>query len=468
MAVLRRFLAWLDDRSGLLTATRHALEHPVPPRTGWWYVFGSATFIAFVLQVTTGIALATAYVPSSGQAYDSLKFITEQALLGRFLRGMHYFGASAMVLLIGIHVSRTYLMGAFKYPRELNWLTGAVLLLLTLALAFTGQLLRWDQNAVWSVIVGAAQAGRMPVIGGDIARFILAGDTIGGATLSRFFAFHVFFIPAIVFGFVGLHLALVLRHGISERPKKGEHVDPATYRGKYATMLQREGVPFWPDAAWRDAVFGAAVVATIVVLALVVGPPPLDKPPDPSILQAYPRPDWYFMWYFAVLALAPQGLENFIIVAGPLVFGAVLLLLPLANKGPRSVRERPLAAVLVVFMRTVILSFWVAGQRADWSPNFEAAALPASVVRSSDTTVIEGARLFHEKGCEYCHAIEGYGGKRGPDLSDVRSRMSPDQLTARITNGSLNMPAYARTLKPEQVRTLVTFLSTRGPSSTRP
>jgi ubiquinol-cytochrome c reductase cytochrome b subunit len=465
---VRRLLAWLDDRSGLITATRRALEHPVPPRTGWWYVFGSATFIAFALQVATGIALATAYVPSSGQAYDSLKFISEQALLGRFLRGMHYFGASAMVLLVGIHVSRTYLMGAFKYPRELNWLTGAVLLLLTLALAFTGQLLRWDQNAVWSVIVGAAQAGRMPVIGGDLARFILAGDTIGGATLSRFFAFHVFFIPAIVFAFVGLHLALVLRHGISERPKKGEHVDPATYRGRYADLLKREGVPFWPDAAWRDVVFGAAVVATIVVLALVVGPPPLDKPPDPSILQAYPRPDWYFLWYFAVLALAPQNLENFIIVAGPLVFGAILLLLPLSNKGARSVRERPLAAVLVVFMWTVILAFWVAGHRADWSPNFEAPALPATVVRSTDSAVTEGARLFHEKGCEFCHAIEGYGGKRGPDLSDVRSRMAPDQIAARITNGSQGMPAYARTLRPEQVRTLVAFLSTRGPSSTRP
>jgi ubiquinol-cytochrome c reductase cytochrome b subunit len=210
------------------------------------------------------------------------------------------------------------------------------------------------------------------------------------------------------------------------------------------------------------------MVATIVLLAVIVGPPPLDKPPDPSILQAYPRPDWYFMWYFAVLALAPHSLENFIIVAGPLVFGAVLLLLPLANKGPRSVRDRPLAAVLVVFMWTVILAFWVAGQRADWSPNFEVPPLPASVVRSTDPTVVEGARLFHEKGCEYCHAIEGQGGKRGPDLSDVRSRMQPDQIAARITNGSLNMPAYARTLTPEQVNTLVRFLSTRGPSSTRP
>lgn len=459
--MIKRFFAWLDDRSGLLTSARHALEHPVPPRTGWWYVFGSATLLAFVLQVVTGIALATAYVPSSGQAYDSLRFISEQALMGRFLRGMHYFGASAMVLLIGIHVSRTYLMAAYKFPRELNWLSGAVLLLLTLALAFTGQLLRWDQNAVWSVIVGAAQAGRMPIVGHDMARFILAGDTIGGATLSRFFAFHVFFIPALVFVLIGLHLALVLRHGISERPKVGEPVDPATYRAKYDALLRREGVPFWPDAAWRDVVFGACMVATVVLLAITVGPPELGRPPDPSILQADPRPDWYLLWYFAVLALAPVHLENVIIVLGPLLFGAILILLPIFNKGERSVRRRPWAGLLVVFIWTTIVSFWYAAQKADWSPDFAAKPLPASVVKSGDPTVVEGARLFHEKGCEFCHAIEGFGGERGPDLSQVASRMSPVQIEARITNGSPNMPAYAQSLKPEEVRTIAAFLATR-------
>ena len=461
--MLARLLAWLDDRSGLITAGRHALEHPVPPRTGWWYVFGSATLLAFILQVATGIALSTTYVPSSGQAYESLRFITEQAMLGRFLRGMHYFGASAMVLLIGIHVSRTYIMAAYKFPRELNWLTGAVLLLLTLALAFTGQLLRWDQSAVWSVIVGAAQAARMPVVGEQIGRFILAGDTIGGATLSRFFAFHVFFIPAIVFAFIGLHLALVLRHGISERTRDGGVVDPATYRAHYASLLKREGVPFWPDAAWRDVVFGAAVTATIVLLALIVGPPDLGPPPDPSILQAYPRPDWYFLWYFALLALAPNNLESLIIVLGPLVFGAALLLVPVFNKGARTMQRRPWAPLLVVFIWTTIVIFWVAGERAEWSPDFEAKPLPASVVRDQRPEVVEGARLFHVKGCEFCHAVEGYGGRRGPDLSDVAARMKPDEITARITNGGPNMPAYVRTLTPAQVRAVMAFLSTRKP-----
>jgi ubiquinol-cytochrome c reductase cytochrome b subunit len=454
-------LAWLDDRSGVVTWARHALEHPVPRRTGWWYVFGSATFIAFMLQVVTGIALATAYVPSSGDAYDSLRFITEQALLGRFLRGLHYFGASAMVLLIGIHVARVYVMAAYKFPRELNWLSGALLLLLTLALAFTGQLLRWDQTAVWSVIVAAAQAGRMPFVGGDLARFILAGDTVGGTTLSRFFAFHVFFLPALVFLLVGLHLWLVLKHGISEPPELGNPVDKATYRERYAELLRRDGVPFWPDAAWRDVVFGAGVVSVVALLAVVIGPPALGAPPDPSILEAYPRPDWYFLWYFAVLALTPQHLETVVIILAPLIFGAVLLLVPVFNTGERSVRRRPWAGIVVLLIVFVIATFWVAGQRAPWSPDFNAKPLGAATVRDSSTAVVTGAKLFHDKGCEFCHAIEGQGGKRGPDLTLVGTRMSPLEMVGRITNGGPNMPAYVSSLTQEELDAIVAFLATR-------
>jgi len=210
-----------------------------------------------------------------------------------------------------------------------------------------------------------------------------------------------------------------------------------------------------------DVVFGAATVATVVLLAIVVGPPALGRPPDPSILEAYPRPDWYFLWYFAVLAMLPQNLETVIIVLGPLLFGAFLLLVPLFNRGERSVRRRPWAAGLVIFIWTTIGVFWFAGERADWSPDFSAPKLPASVVAGLDSTAATGAALFHDKGCEFCHAMAGFGGKRGPDLSEVASRMTRDQLVARITNGGPNMPAYARSMSPAEVQAIVAFLATR-------
>ena len=218
MRLLRQIWDWFDARTDTSKVLGPLLKHPVPPRTGWTYVFGSAILVALLIQVLTGIALATTYVSSAGQAYDSLRWITDQAFLGRLLRGMHYFGASAMVLLVGIHMIRTFLTGSYKFPRELNWVVGVVLLGLTILMGFTGQLLRWDQNGVWSTIVAAEQAGRVPFIGPTLARLLLGGQTVGGATLSRFFAYHVFFIPALIFAMVALHVGLVLRHGISESP----------------------------------------------------------------------------------------------------------------------------------------------------------------------------------------------------------------------------------------------------------
>ena len=456
------FWNWLDDRVGLSDMLGPSLKHLVPRDAKWWYVFGSATMVAFIVQVVTGVALAFSFVPSSSQAYDTLKFISNEAPFGHFLRGLHYYGASAMVLMVGLHMAQTFLFGAYKYPREMNWSTGVLLLGFTLVMGFTGQLLRWDQTAAWSVVVAAEQAGRVPLIGNWLATFILGGTTLGGATLSRFFAIHVFLMPALIFAFIGLHLWLVLRHGISDPPKPGNPVDIATYKKAYHEELEKTGVPFWPDGAWRDFVFGTALVLAIGALALWIGPPPIEKPPDPSILAADPRPDWYLLWYFAVLALIPPQIEGVVMIGAPVFIGIVLLAAPfLRNRGERHWRRRPWSLGVVVIVVLMIGSLWIAGSRANWSPNFAAQPLPASIVRAASGPIFEGARVFHDRACINCHLIEKQGGRRGPDLTLVGDRLSHDDIVLRIVNGGNNMPAYGTILRPEEVEALAAFLQSR-------
>lgn len=460
--LLVQIWAVIDDRTGLSELVVPIFSHLVPPDIKWQYVFGSATLFVFIVQVVTGTALATIYIPSTQDAYKSIQFITSEATFGSLLRGIHFFGASAMVVLIGVHALRTFLTGSFKFPREANWLTGLVLLLLTLGMGFTGQLLRWDQNAIWSVVVGSEMAGNSPGIGDILAKFILAGETLGGATLSRFTAFHVFFIPGLVFVFIGFHLYLVVRNGISEPPQVGRPVDPKTYRSWYQKLLEDKGVPFWPDVAWRDVVFGVGMIVVIVSLAMIFGPPALDKPPDPTIVQANPHPDWYLLWFFALLALTPPPLEKFAILLFPLVGGLILVSLPfIANRGERHYKRRPWALGAVLLIVLMIGTLGIAGRQSNWSPNFDPTPLPASVVGTTTGPVADGAQLFNEHGCENCHRVEGYGGRRGPDLTTVGDRRTQEQLTIRILNGGTNMPAFGSTLSPAEVDALVAFLQSR-------
>jgi len=460
--IYHRVLDWVDDRTGLPEMIGKTARHLVPPDAKWWYVFGSATLCAFMVQVITGIALAFSYIPSASEAYSTLHFISDQAPFGHFLRGLHYYGASAMVLMVGLHMAQVFLAGSYKFPRELNWATGVLLLGFTLVMGFTGQLLRGDQNAVWTVVVAAEQAGRTPFIGQWLAHFILGGDTVGGATLTRFFAIHVFIMPGFIFAFVGLHLWLVLRHGISEPPKAGKPVDPRTYRAEYKEMIEQKGKPFWPDSAWRDVVFCVVMIMVIAALALIYGAPQLGKPPDPSITTASPRPDWYLMWYFAVLALMPHGTEQYFLVFGPLLVGIILIALPFVfNRGERSPWRRPWAIAVVLMTGVMIATLWVAGVKSPWSPNFNAPPLSPSVVGATNGPVFIGAQLFHDKGCLNCHLIADDGGRRGPDLTAVADRLSKNQMILKIANGGVNMPAYAAILTPAEMDALVAFLQSR-------
>ncbi len=469
MGYLKRTGRWLEDRTGLGRVIAGLARHPVPPNTGWAYVFGSATLTAFILQVVTGSVLATVYTPSTSEAYASLQYITNRMVLGHFLRGVHFFGASAMVLLIGLHIIRVFLHGSYKFPREVSWLSGVGLLGLTLAMGFTGQLLRWDQNAIWSVVVGAEQAGRTPFIGTALARFILGGASIGGATLGRFFAFHVFMIPGLIIAVIGVHLFLVLHNGISEPPSATPVIEPGSYRGQYELMLDEKGEPFWPNAAWRDVVFGAGVILVVALLAGLFGPPVLDKPPNPAIVQAAPRPDWYLLWYFSVLALLPHHIENAFIIGFPLLAGLLLVAVPfLSNRGERRPSRRPWAVASVLVIVTMVASLTVVGYSTPWSPRFDAKPLPLQVVGKVSPDAMSGARMFHDKGCEYCHTVAGYGGQRGPNLTWIADRLTHDQMVIRIMNGGYNMPAFGSILTPVELEEIVAFLETRTQGGAKP
>jgi ubiquinol-cytochrome c reductase cytochrome b subunit len=459
MKVMKSVQCWLDERVGYTAALKPLIEHPVPP-TGWDYTIGSATLIAFTVQVVTGVALAFTYVPTPQSAYQSLYFITYDAILGGIVRGIHFWGASAMVLLVCAHAAQVFLIGAFKYPREVNWLTGTVLLVFTFGMAFTGQLLRWNQDAYWAVVVGAAQAARAPVIGQFLVGVLFAGPEVGGATLTRFYATHVFMIPAIIIGLLGIHLFLVIRNGVSDPPVPGVVVDRRTYHEHYEAVIHKIGVPFWPDAGWKDVVFALLVGSVVLILSIWLGPPALGVPADPTVLQADPRPDWYFLWYFALLALIPPAIENVFIIGFPLALGLLFVLLPFfAPFGERSSRRRPWAIGFVAVVGVSIAALINIGSQAPWSPVLGDVTLPASALQGMDPSQLAGAQLFEQHGCINCHTIDGSGGQRGPNLSTIGGSLSNDELTWRILSGGRNMPAYGDTLTPQEVSELVAYLS---------
>jgi ubiquinol-cytochrome c reductase cytochrome b subunit len=464
---------WLDVRLQVGSTIRETAEHRVPSRTAsWFYVFGSAAFVVFILQILTGILLALVYVPSAGEAWNSLQTLNHSVTLGWFIRAMHGWGSNFMVAIVLIHMVQVFLFGAYKFPRELTWVVGVLLLLVTLGMAFTGQVLRFDQDAYWGLGIGASIASRVPVLGPATVNLLLGGPIIAGATLSRFFALHVFVIPGLLISFVAVHLLMVVKLGINEWPMPGRLVRKATYIHDYHELTKRDGVPFVPGAVYKDLFFGAFIILAVAACAIYFGPFGPSGPPDPTIIQTAPRPDYFFLWLYAVLSFLPPAMETPALLIGPVVGIAGLILLPFVfGEGEKSWKRRPIAVLTILLVAVALGTFTRLAQLAPWSPVMDAWSeipIPAKFLHNRTALERQGAAVFQLKQCHNCHSLDDQGGKRGPALDAVAVRLTKDQLIRQVIQGGGNMPAYGKNLSPSETTALVAFLETLYPAGQAP
>ena len=464
---------WLDQRLQIGGAIRETMGHRVPRESAsWFYVFGSGALTILSLQVVTGILLALIYVPSAGEAWNSLQTLNHSIALGWFIRALHGWGSNFMIAVVLIHMVEVFLFGAYKFPRELTWIVGVFLLLMTLGMAFTGQVLRFDQDAYWGLGIGASITSRVPIIGPWAVKLLLGGPIIAGATLSRFFALHVFVIPGLLLTFVGLHLLMVLKLGINEWPMPGRIVRRATYLQEYQELTSKHGEPFVPYAVWKDLLFAAFILLSIAVCAVYFGPFGPGGQPDPTIIQTSPKPDFFFLWLYALLSFLPPSAETPILLIGPAIGIIVLLALPfVAGEGEKSWRRRPIAVLSILLIAVALGTLTHLGEYTPWSPLMNAWSsepIPPQYLQGLTSLERQGALVFQAKQCHNCHSLDEKGGQRGPALDRVALRLTGDQLVRQVIQGGGNMPAYGKNLSPAETYALVAFLQTLHPSNQRP
>ena len=381
----------------------------------------------------TGVVLTMYYVPSPEFAYDSVRFITDRLPLGRLVRGLHFFGASFIVIAAVIHMLRVVLFGSYKKPREVTWMTGVVLLLLILGFALTGYLLPWDQKAYWATTVTINIARSTPLFGEQVAALMRGGVDLGALTLLRWYTAHVFLLPAALVVFVLAHLYLMRRHGISGP------VQPSSGQPR----------PFYPYQAFKDTVAMAAVFALVLTFALMFRVP-LDAIADPSDATYVPRPEWYFLSLFQLLKYFPGPFEPIatIVIPGLIVGG--LLLLPFLDRGPdRHLSKRRVVGAAFAVLGTAIVALTFLGFRDS----------PAHADPSHwGTLAIAGQEFVQDQRCQTCHRV---GGPANP-IADTRLRKVPEWLLAHvpdpetITPGSRKPPPGG--MNPSQARAILAYM----------
>jgi ubiquinol-cytochrome c reductase cytochrome b subunit len=429
---------WLEQRTGLPTQIKTFLTEDVPGGPSYWYVFGSATLFAMILQYVTGIFLTFYYAPSSATAWESTKYIYDHVPLGWFVMSLHYWGATAMIALVFMHLLQVLIWGSYKAPREVMWVVGVLLLVFTLVLGLTGYLLPWDMNAYFASQVAINIASSVPIIGEPTQQFLSGGAGMGTLTINRFFGLHVWLMPALLVLLVVGHL-VIFRHNGSAGPP----VD--------TDLKKLPQGRFWPNQMFMDA-FASFLVFIVMIVLSIVAPPPLDQKADPTqTFIAYPA--WYFLALYGMLRIAGSAPDSVVTIANLLATVVVpgglvtlLILLPWIDRNPsRSLRRRPwiLGLTAISVVGAVGLSVYsqlaiVKEQAA--AGQTKAAAAPAAPAKSSSLSQ-NGAKVFGTN-CASCHGAAGQGtpGVFPPLAGNPDVTGDPSKIVQIVLDGSNNMP----------------------------
>lgn len=341
---------FLNDRLPLDGMMAH-LRKPLPKHINLLFSLGSLALFLLLLQAATGAFLAMSYSPSPDHAHDAVTYISKEMPFGSFVRGLHHWGASALVIIVFLHILRVVLYGSYKAPRELTWVVGVLLFLVTLGFGFTGYLLPWDEKAYWATVVGVEIAGTAPVLGDVVAKVLRGGAEVGAVTLSRFYALHTIWLPWLAFGLVGAHLFLVRYYGSSGLPKN-------------TPEEMNTGKPFFPDQVFEDVV-GMFILFVVLACAALFAEVPLEKVADPTNANYDPRPEWYFLFLFQLLKYFQGPFEiigTFII---PTVGMLLLLFLPFLDRSERKVLwKRPIALTVTTVCVVAIVGLTILGATA--------------------------------------------------------------------------------------------------------
>jgi ubiquinol-cytochrome c reductase cytochrome b subunit len=448
--------SWLDERLGTRQLITAFFYRRLPKAVGWFHTLGSGTLFLLVVQIVTGLFLAFYYVPSVEHAYGSVEYITKQVPFGAYVRGLHRWSASLVVIFAVLHLLRVFFSGAYKYPREASWVVGVLLLGVIFAFGFTGYLLPWDQKAYWATVVGTHIAETAPGIGELAARLLQGGPDVGVQTLGRFYAFHVLFLPTILVLLAAVHLFMVVCQGIAPPPVGPLAVIRREEYGELYEKSKAEGHTFFEHLV-RDGLVALALLLIASWLALQYGAP-LEEIADPTTTTYVPRPEWYFYFLFELLWFFPGKWTVIATFWIPTLGFLLLLVLPFLDRGPaRNPLRRPVASVAATAVFAGVLFLTYMGATAPAPPG----RAPVELAKLSPEFQ-KGREVYDAQGCSACHILKGAGSAAGPELTKVGARRDVEWLKRFIKNPvsispNSTMPPYLG-LSEDDLNALANYL----------